>query len=113
VRRFARGGDLRDLEQLEAVLDPAFRVIFALNGQTDISTLTREQYLSMIRQGKIGGSARTVTVESTAVVGALAFVRVKAERTDASFDGAMTLVNNGKGWRIVEDATVMRTKAAR
>ena len=108
VRRFAEAGDKRDVAALEAVLHPSFRVLFAMNDEPVVSVMTRAEYLDLTRAGKLGGAPRKVQVRRVEESGAFAYARVEMSRAGATFDGLITLVRDGAGWRVAADSTVMR-----
>src|SRR5688572_15588088 len=91
VEAFAEGGDERDVVELDRVLDPSFRVVFALPGK-EASLLSRADYLGMIRAGKIGGSKRQLSFGTVDIQGTIAHVKVTMQRADATFDAVLTLV---------------------
>jgi hypothetical protein len=106
VESFTRGGDRRDVAGLERLLDPSFRVVFALPGK-EASVMARADYLALLREGKIGGGERKLSFGAIEVVGPIAHVKVKMEREDARFDAVLTLVRGPSEWRVVQDATLM------
>ncbi len=106
ISAFAAGGDKRDVAALEKLLDPSFRVIFAFPGK-DASLLSRADYLTMLKEGKIGGGERKLSFGQVHISGAIGHARVKMVREDARFDAEVTLVRDVSGWRIIQDATLM------
>lgn len=113
VYAFAEAGDRQDVERLEELLDPGFRVAFVKGEDAEAVVLPRAQYLALIAEKKLGGSPREVKIGRIHRVGSFAFADVVLTRQDARFDGLMTLVQSGGTWRLLEDATHMTVKELR
>ena len=61
VTAFAAGADGRDAKAVDGVTDGDFRVVFSV-GDGKPAVLSKEAYLGMIKDGKVGGSPRVVRI---------------------------------------------------
>ena len=110
LKAFARAADRRDVPALETILHPAFRVVFTSGAGGAPVALDRAQYLQMVRDGKVGGADRTVTVQVAEPAGAFVAARAVMERPDAVFEGVYTLVQRGTEWQLLQEAVAMRQR---
>lgn len=106
---YAAAGDARDVARLEALLDPAFRVV--IGGAAAPKVMTRDDYLAGMRAGKLGGAKRDVVVHGVERRGPFATVRATLTRADATFETTLLLVRVGEAWRLLEDVVVMTPRA--
>jgi Putative lumazine-binding len=107
IQNFAQASDRRETAALEAILHPAFRVVFTTKPGTAPTTLDRAQYLQMMRDGKIGGADRKVTVSNLSVAGDFAASTALMVRPDASFQGAYSLIEQNGRWLLLQEAVQM------
>ncbi len=110
IRGFARAGDTQDVQALDRVVHSGFRVVFRVAGSDDVTVLDRTKYREMLEAKKLGGSRRKLEIMSVQQSGGMANVHVRMEGTDATFEGVMTLVQNGGRWKLIQDATVYTPK---
>lgn len=106
AERFARAADARDVETLEEVLHPAFRVVFTVEGSAQAQVMEREAYLAGIRSGTFGGTPRRGEWTTVSLHGALAHVRGTLNGGGAHFESHFIVVKSSDGWQLIEDATV-------
>jgi Putative lumazine-binding len=107
IQTFAQASDRRETAALEAILHPAFRVVFTTKPGTPPTTLDRAQYLQMMRDGKIGGADRKVSVSTLSVAGDFAASTALMVRPDASFQGVYSLIEQGGRWLLLQEAVQM------
>jgi len=110
VENFAKAGDQQDAQRVGQLTTPDFRVVFRVDGAAKTTVLSRETYMKMLTDRKLGGQPRALKIRSVTVDGGLAHVRTHMNRQDAKFDGVMTLVQTDAGWRIIQDAVLLTTK---
>ena len=109
VHAFAAAGDQRDVDALQPLLHADFRIVADM-GPKGVATLDRATYLGMLSAGKLGGGARTVTVEDVRIDSKIATVRATMTRADAVFHTTWTLAEADAGWQIVQDAVFMEAR---
>jgi Putative lumazine-binding len=107
IQTFAQASDRRETSTLEAILHPAFRVVFTTKPGATPVTLDRTQYLQMMRDGKIGGADRKVTLSTLSVAGDFAAGTAVMVRPDASFQGVYSLIEQGGRWLLLQEAVQM------
>lgn len=104
VSAFAHAGDVQSADQVAAVTDPEFRVVFQMAGAPGTTVLDRATYMKMLTDKKLGGKERSLRIEQVHVDGELATVRHRMKRADAEFSGVLTLVRTSDGWKVIQDA---------
>jgi Putative lumazine-binding len=112
IQHFARASDRRDTAALEALLHPAFRVVFNLKPGTAPTVLDREQYLQMARDGKIGGLDRNVTVTHISLANGFAIGTSRMEHEKATFQSAFSLIQSDGQWLLLQEAVLMSPSSA-
>lgn len=104
IRNYASAIDVRNDAGAEKFLDRDFRVVLNNYNNSGSSTiLTREQYLSMMRAGKVGGNKRELRILFTDVHEAAAVVKVELKGEKAVFTNYYSLINTNGQWLIVHD----------
>ncbi len=112
IRAFAQGSDSSKADTVDALLHPDFRVVFSMQPGTKPTTLDRKQYLQMMRDGKVGGAQRQVTVSGLSVANGFAQGAALMDRPDASFQGVYSLIQRDGQWLLLQEAVLMTVKAA-
>ncbi len=107
IRNFVTAGDHRDSDQLGKLLHENFRVVAnQLMGSASINVITKDQYLILIKEGKLGGDSRTVEIISLEVVNKSASAHVRLKGKALTFDTFYHLIQGTDGsWQLVEDLT--------
>jgi Putative lumazine-binding len=113
IETFARAADRRDVEGLERVLHPSFRILFTVDATKPPKQLDRAQFLALVREGKIGGQDRQVQVSAISAGERFATAAARMEHKGASFDGVYALVEQEGRWWLLQEAVMMKTGAAR
>ncbi|ELR71326.1 hypothetical protein C900_02941 [Fulvivirga imtechensis AK7] len=105
VRRFIHGADARDIRQVDAVLNVNFRaVINRLFGGEDLSIMTKDLYLDLLKNGKIGGDQRQIEFLMTDIVGNYAVVKAKFKGKELLFTNYILLIRTiDNEWLMVTD----------
>lgn len=104
VQQYITAGDLRNLESLDSILHPQFRVVAnQLLGNSEVSIITKDQYLQLVRAGKLGGDNRTVEITSVQIIHNNAAVTVKLKGKALSFESLYHLIKINNTWQMVED----------
>jgi Putative lumazine-binding len=112
LNAFIKGGDEVDIAKLESVLHPDYRsTINQFMGQEGVTILNRGTYLSMTRDGKIGGSPRTYQVVQYQSLGHTAHIQVHMESAKLIFDNFLSFVQDKAGkWWLINDAATAKPK---
>lgn len=105
LTEFIRAADVRDLDRLERVLNPEFRVfVNQFMGKPGVTVIDRTTYLGMIRAEKLGGTPRTLGIKSVEVVGNNAYVRATLASKALHFESHYLLVEDQAGdWTVLSD----------
>jgi Putative lumazine-binding len=107
IRDFAQASDRSDAAALEALLHPSFRVIFNIGTAGTPTKLERNQYLQMVREGKVGGASRHVVVTQIAAVGGFGTAVAEMVRPDAIFNGVYSFIEQDGRWLLLQEAVRM------
>ena len=105
VTNFMDYGDQQDAAALEAILHPEFRTVAnRLFGAEEVSLMSKDLYLQLIRDKKIGGDERQLYILDLAVVGNNATVKAVFQGATLQFTTFLTLVKSTEGdWTIIGD----------
>jgi Putative lumazine-binding len=106
IKAFARAADRREVPALEALLHPGFRVVFTTPNAPP-AILDRAQFMQMVRDGKIGGADRSVTVSNVGLVEGYASATASMAHTKASFQGAYALIERNGQWQLLQETVLM------
>ena len=99
ITKFASGADLQDAALLATVLHEESQQFF--NGPDGLMRLSRENYLSMINQKKIGGSPRKLTIDSVEITGNLAIAQATMKNEKMLFENYFSLMKVEDSWQII------------
>lgn len=112
VEAYIQGADQRDLAQLEGALHADFRVVVnQFMGGEDAAVLPRAVYLGMIKDEKLGGTARIWEITEIKVTKHTATVDLVMESESAHFRSHLNLVQHQDGsWKLISDLTVFEPK---
>jgi Putative lumazine-binding len=105
VELFVKAGDERNISQLDSLLHEQFRVIAnQLLGSSAVSLISKDQYLKLIGDGKLGGDRRTIRIESIDIIGKNAAVKVHLKGDKLTFQSFYHLIQSPDDkWQIVQD----------
>lgn len=103
IRRFVEGGDHQDQEMVASVIHENFRVVLN-SGDGAMQLIDKPQYLSLMKQGKIGGTPRTLHIENIDVYGEkTAAVKVRLKSAKMTFYNYYSLVRVHEEWKLIQD----------
>ncbi len=110
IREFAAAGDAQNADRADAVIDTSFRVVALDYPQTgDVSTLSRADYLGLLRAKKLGGTERKVQVNHiSASTDKLASATVEMHSSALRMFNSMTLAKIGGEWKLVHDVAAVK-----
>ncbi len=109
IETFATAGAVRNLDALEEVLHAEFRVLAnRFGGKDALTVISREQYLSMMEAGKIGGNEVSVRFDKVSIhahsaAAEVAFVSEAAEMQLF----ILLLQDEADTWKIASDMAVV------
>ncbi|MEL6863077.1 MAG: nuclear transport factor 2 family protein [Bacteroidota bacterium] len=105
VHAFVQGADERNVQQMDKVLHPEFRaVVNRLMGSEELSLMTKNLYLDLLKKGSIGGDKRTVYIEAIQIENNNAVVRATFKGEKLVFNTFLQLVKAADGqWSIISD----------
>lgn len=106
IENFAGGADARDAERIARSLHPrSWQYMPAAEG---LRSFNQEQYLALIRAGKIGGQERELTIEAIDISeGYLASARVELRAGSRVFLHHMGLMKVDGTWQILSILTLV------
>ena len=110
INSFQQAVATRDIQSLETLLHPDFRVMAnRFRGGEGITLLPRETYLSMMKAEKIGGTAYDVKVVSVSVNDHTASAEVNfASQPEADMHLFLLLVQDSNdAWQIISDLPIV------
>lgn len=111
IQHFVMAVDQQNAQDAAEYLDENFRVI--LNNQLAQGStilLNKEQYLTMMRSGKVGGTPRTIEFLFTDIEETMAVIKVKLEGMTRRFITFYNLIKVGDDWKIISDIPVITDK---
>lgn len=105
VTNFMHFGDQQDAKALAAILHPEFRTVAnRLFGAEEVSLMSKDVYLQLIKDKKIGGDERKLYILEMEVVGNNATVKAVMEGKVLQFTTFLSLVKSTQGdWKIIGD----------
>lgn len=109
---FVKGGDESNVELLNKVLHQDFIVnSYNFMGTNTVKNISKEEYLSNIREGKFGGKPREMKIESIDISGTIAMIKLHIESSDKFFVTYNSLVLDiDKEWKIINNLAVVESK---
>lgn len=105
IELFVKAGDTRNTDQLDVVLHNHFRVVVnQLMGSTETNVITKDQYLTLMRERKLGGDIRSLDIQSFVMIGKNASAKVKITGKATTFESFYHLIQNNEGqWQLIHD----------
>ncbi len=105
ISQFATAADYQDPIIMEEVLDANFRVVMnGLFGSEGVAIMTREEYLSKIKNKEFGGEKRELTIANVTINGKTANALVTFRVSKMTFVSTLLLVLTTDGrWKLVAD----------
>jgi len=102
---FVKAGDSRNTTQLDRVLHDHFRVVAnQLMGSPAVNVITKDQYLALISEGKLGGDTRTLDIQSLEIIGRNASAKVRIVGKALTFESFYHLIQTSEGqWQLLQD----------
>lgn len=113
IRSYTKALDSGNAEAAESWLDREFRVVlhnYKNSGATSI--IDRETYLRMIRDGRVGGNNRELSVLLVDIQEKAALVKVRLAGEKTVFTNYYSLVSKDGQWLIVQDLPQISSPAA-
>lgn len=111
VRAYVAAGDKRDVGTLDRMMHGDFRVVVTMGASGEVSTMSKADYLGLMKAKKIGGDARTVELEWSKPSGNIAFAKATLRSDKATFDSLFTLVRKDGKWIVISDAVRLDVKS--
>lgn len=105
VTDFANAADNSDVVALDEILDDNFRLVMnRLMGSEQVSVITKDVYLDMIKEGKLGGVKRTRQIHHVDITENNAVAKVSLLNDKMIINSYLLLVKDKNGkWKIVND----------
>lgn len=112
IQTYADGGATRNIDQIATVLNPEFRVVLnRFRGNPGTMMLTRDAYLEMMRDGKIGGTTYELEFIHLNVYKHTADAEVWYRSEKADIHNFFWLVQNEQNtWQLVSTMAVNESK---
>ena len=110
VKTFDEATARRDIETLESVLHPDYRVMAnRFRGTPGTTLITRETYLKMMEGGKIGGTKYDAEYKQVSVTGHTAMVDVllKQKGVPAMHKYLFLVQDEKDAWQIIGDLPIV------
>ena len=105
VQEFVASADTRDVARMDKILHQDFRVVAnRLFGAEEVSLMDKSAYLNLLKEGKIGGDSRAITIKSISIEGHNAVVQATLNGSALSFMTFIQLVKEVSGnWKVIGD----------
>ncbi|MBM9579469.1 nuclear transport factor 2 family protein [Leptospira sp. 201903070] len=103
IQEFVKAGDERNVNKLENVLHKDFRLYAFVGNASQPWEMNREGYLGALKEGKIGGKSRTLSVTSLKNEGNLAYATLIMKSSEMSFVVNQQWIKTESGWRLLQD----------
>jgi membrane-bound lytic murein transglycosylase len=111
ITAYAAAVDTKNTAAAEKFLDAEFRVVLNnYNNSGGTTILTKNQYLDMIKDGRAGGSKRTVSFLLNDIHDNAAVIKVKLERDNVVFTNYYSLIKRNNQWLVVNDIPQLISK---
>lgn len=113
VVAFIKAGDESNRKALEQLMHPNYRALAHLPGSNAATPVieSREQYLQLISEGKIGGKPRTIAIRSVELWNNTAIVRAELESATLHFSSTFSLFYSAEtGWQLVHDLVELQAR---
>lgn len=112
ITDFVKGGDNSDLMMINNVLHDRFRVTNnGYKGTLGVTVLDKQQYLSNVQTGLLGGVNRTMFIEHVDVTGKIAMVKLRIESANHHFISYNSMVlDTDNKWKIINNLAVVEPK---
>jgi hypothetical protein len=104
VKTYIAAGDSRNAAQLDTVLYSNFRAVFnQLLGSNEVKIVSKELYLQLIADGKLGGDSRSVDILAVDIVENNATVKAKLKGETLTFESFYQLIKVNGSWQLIQD----------
>jgi hypothetical protein len=112
ITNFVKGGDNSDVELLDKVLHPDFRVTNnGFMGTPGVAIIDKQKYLANIREGIFGGLPRKMEIESIDESETIATVKIRLESAENFFVSYNSLVlDTDNEWKVINNLAVVQSK---
>lgn len=112
ITDFVKGGDTSDINLLEKVLHPEFRITNnGFMGKPGTTIIDRKTYLSNIKAGIFGGLPRTMIIENIDESGNIAMVKLRLESSENYFVSYNSMVlDTDNAWKLINNMAVVDAK---
>ena len=112
ITNFVKGGDERNLEKLDRVLHPDFRITNSgFMGSKGVTVIDKQQYLSNIKEGVFGGLPRTMKIEHIEEFKTIAMAKLHLESSENSFISFNSLVLDlDNEWKLINNLAIVEAK---
>lgn len=109
--QYIRAVDAADVNSAADFLAPEFRVVLTHFQNTNaVKILSKDEYLGLMKAGKVGGKKRTATILLSDVHKEAALIKIKLESETVSFTNYYSLVNINEKWFVINDIPQVETK---
>ena len=105
VKAFVKHADKQDLTKMDALLHKEYRtVVNRLFGSEEVSIMDKSTYLSLMKEGKVGGDKRKVKIGEIKIIGNNAMVEATFTGEKLVFETFLQLAKDVSGeWKIISD----------
>jgi Putative lumazine-binding len=112
ITDFVKGGDNSDLDLLDKVLHNDFSVANnGFMGSPGITIISKQKYLSNIKEGIFGGLPRIMSIETIDHSQTIAMVKLRLESSENYFVSYNSLVlDTDNEWKLINNLAVVEAK---
>ena len=112
IKQFVQAGDNQDVKTMNELLHNDYRIVMnQVFGSDQITTVSKEMYLSKLESKEWGGDKRACAIQSIEVndKNAVATVRLVGEKMTMTSQIVLVQTSTGN-WLIIEDIPVIEAK---
>ena len=112
IKQFVQAGDNQDVKTMNELLHNDYRIVMnQVFGSDQITTVSKEMYLSKLESKEWGGDKRSCAIQSIEVndKNAVATVRLVGEKMTMTSQIVLVQTSTGN-WLIIEDIPVIEAK---
>ena len=105
VETFSKSADGRQVAKMESILHDSFRAIInRAFGSDKVDFIDKQTYLTLLREEKIGGDNRHISITSIDLEGNNAVVKAELAGKDYNFTTFIQTVKGADGkWKVMSD----------
>lgn len=104
IKNYVTAVDSQDVAKADSLLENNFRITMRNNREGEkISTLSKAEYLHLMRENKVGGLPRLVTIESLVFFGEFIVAAVVLENEKMKMESVYGILQTNGQYQLISD----------